>query len=181
MADGKIIDTLSNWTINISLANDAIHTINYDFHGHYFAVVDLSYTTNITTGIVLSVGVGVAILSPQTNYTFYYDTLVTTLVTISVVPTADALAILFSILQIPNTFNYIVLKNVIKVITNFTAVTVINGGNISNGGSCTGTCYLTYSSMNDPATITTTTPSNSYSVHIEGLLTVVIINPLFTI
>jgi len=82
-------------------------------------------------------------------------------------------------MQTPKTFNYYILKNVIKVVTNFVIATSIQGTSVTNGGACLGTCYLTYSSMVSP--ITLTTPSNSYSIHLEGVLTTVVINPLFTL
>jgi hypothetical protein len=96
VADGKIIDTLSSWSVNVTLANDGIHTINYDFHGHYFALADLSLT-NITSGIALNVSTIAATLSPETNYVYYYDPLVLTTVTISVILSVDPTAILYSI------------------------------------------------------------------------------------
>jgi hypothetical protein len=64
VADCKIIDTVSNWAINVSTANDVIHTFNCDFHGHYFALVDQSLTLNITTGITLNISTNAATLSP---------------------------------------------------------------------------------------------------------------------
>jgi len=76
------------------------------------------------------------------------------------------------------TFNYLTLLNVIKVISNFTANT-ISGTAITNGTLCASPCYLTYSSMNTPFVLTAN--SFTYTVNLEGLLTVVVFNPLFTL
>jgi len=76
----------------------------------------------------------------------------------------------------------LVLNNIIKVITNFTIATAVTGSSISSGGACLAICYLNYSIMDDPVTLTTATvPPNSYNIHLEGLYTVVVINPLFTL
>jgi hypothetical protein len=84
---------------------------------------------------------------------------------------------------VPSTYNYIVLNNVIKVISNFTVPTNISGTSIFNGTTCTTPCYLTYTSMTPAITLSTTntTPSNIYNVHLEGLLTTVVLNPLFSL
>jgi len=92
---------------------------------------------------------------------FYYNTTITTSVSIKVVLTVDALAVLYLAPQIPQTFNYLILNNVIKVLSNFTSATAITGPSITNGGSCLATCYITYSLMTSPVTlITATTPSH---------------------
>jgi hypothetical protein len=122
-----------------------------------------------------------AVLSAQTAYSIYYDPFVSTSVIVKVVSTADTAAILYSSTGIPLTFNYLTLNNVIKVISNFTAATAITGTGIYNGSACLTTCYLTYLSMTNPMSLATTTPPNSYSIHIEGLLTIVVLNPLFTL
>jgi len=71
-ADGKIIDTITNWYLEILTTNDYVHTINCDFHGHYFALSDLSFA-NVTTGIALNVSNYAATYNNQTNYVFFYD------------------------------------------------------------------------------------------------------------
>lgn len=131
----------------------------------------------------MSIGASATTYSVQTGYTFYYDTFVSTSQTIKVVAYADTSAILYSIQEIPKTFNNFTINNVIKVITNFTTATNITGTSIFNGSACTTTCYLTYTSMTTLVTISTpnvTTP-HTYNLHLEGLLTVAVLNPLFTL
>jgi hypothetical protein len=69
------------------------------------------------------------------------------------VSNTDALAVLYTLSAIPQTYNYYVLLNVIKVVSNFTATT-ITGTAITGGVSCAGTCYLAYTSMTTPVALT---------------------------
>jgi len=86
---------------------------------------------------------------------------------------------MYSATKTPQSFNYLILNNVIKVISNFTNTAITGGGSISGGGTCTAVCYLTYTSMASPVTLLAN--AVSYFVNIQGLTTFVVFNPLFTL
>jgi hypothetical protein len=102
--------------------------------------------------VQLNVGGSAATLNATTGFTFSYNTYVSTSITIKVVSTNDSLAILYSVPQVPKTFNYLILANVIKVFSNFTN-TAITNINITGGAACSSICYITYSSNYSPAVL----------------------------
>jgi hypothetical protein len=84
VAYGITVDTIIGATVSVSTSNVAILPLTYEFKCHYFALVDQTTPTpnNVTSGITLNVGTPAATLSAQTGYSFYYDSFVSTSVTI---------------------------------------------------------------------------------------------------
>jgi len=97
---------------------------------------------------------------------------------------SDPLAVLYNASLMLSTFNLLTLSNMLKIITNFSVPTAITGYTVTmfNGSSCTSPCYMNYTTMDSNITFTTVTlPRHTYTVHFEGLLTIAVINPQFTL
>jgi len=138
---GSVVDTL---TLSATgLANPM--SISFDFKYYYFALIDgTTVIHNVTSGVSLSVGGSMAQYSVTPAASFYWDQLVSGSVAVIITLTTSSTVLYTNTITL-NTFNYLVIEDVIKIVSNFTAPIGITGTGVDASQTCSGTCYITYS------------------------------------